>query len=342
MAGSSAPSTAPASTAARAAWIDLCKGITILLVMLLHASSWYGSKGGTVPAAMLAVSGFFAPVRMPTLIFLSGLLAAQGLRKGPAIFVRRRVAILLWPYLVWCVLWAFAAGTPERLAEPAWWLGGWYLWFMLFILIFSLVAALVPGRLHLVAAIYAYLGALACEDGTKYGERLLFFLAIFLIGGFLGRDRREMEARLSAPVVLAALAPAVLGIACWSAAAPRPLRYSPHDALPILVVVAGTLGASLMLSRKWPIAPLQAVGRNSLTIYLAHMPIIALTLAALRRIGVTGFVPSFAASLVLALSGSLALVAARRRWRAIDLLFQWPVPGPDARSAQVGGNVVEQ
>lgn len=309
--------------APRMAWIDICKGAMILLVVLLHSSSYFKAQGGEVPPFVTAATAFFAPMRMPTLIFLSGLMASRGLRKGARGFLLHRLRILLWPYLVWTVLWALASDHADRLIEPEWWLGGWYLWFLLFIMAFSIVAALVPLRFHLVAAAYAFLASLACEDGTKYGERLLFFLALFLVGSFLGRDRERMEAWLGDRLLLWTLAPAIVAV-CLYSAIERTIRYSPHDALSILIVVAGVLAAGIQFARRHPLPLLQAMGRHSLTIYLVHMPVIAITLRCLPLVGISSFAPTFTMSVALGLAASAAMIAARRRYRAVDALFHFP------------------
>ncbi|MFT4054644.1 MAG: acyltransferase [Novosphingobium sp.] len=323
MASPLSDAAAEPDTASRMAWIDVCKGAMILLVILLHATSWFKAQGGDVPAIATGATGFFAPIRMPTLIFLSGLLANRGLRKGPARFLLHRLRILIWPFLVWTAIWALATGKTKALLLPETYLGGWYLWFLLFIALFSMVIALIPSRFHLAAAVYSYVGSLICEDGTKYGERLLFFLAIFLLGAVLGRDRGRLPTWLSDRAAMLALIPAVIAICAFSALE-RTIRYSPHDALPILVTLAGTLFAAMHVVKVHPLPLLQAIGRESLTVYLTHMPIIATVLRVLPEFGITTFLPTFVISLSAALSGSLAFVYARRRWAIVDALYVLP------------------
>ena len=308
----------------RIAWIDTAKGVCILLVILLHSVSYYRAiKIGQPPDAMADVVDFLSPVRMPTLVLLSGVMAPFGMRKGRKGFLAGRARILLWPYLIWCVIWAFASGDAAKLLTAKWWLGGWYLWFLLFILLYSLVAAIVPARLHLVLAGYAYVASLLMDDGTKYGERLFFFMSLFLVGSFLGQHFKRTEAALASPITLL-LSPAALGVLIYSAM-DGPVRYSPHDYGIIGIVVTTVLALCWRAAdaRHWPV--ITHLGRNSLTIYLVHMPVIAVILRGLRAIGFNSFYPSFLAAFLLSIAASLAAIRLRRRWRAIDALFAFPI-----------------
>jgi fucose 4-O-acetylase-like acetyltransferase len=310
----------------RIAWIDVCKGALIVLVVLLHCTSYFKYTGGVVPAPVLTMTSFVSPIRMPTLIFLSGMMVDMGLRKGSRAFVWSRARTLAWPYLVWCVLWALASGQAHRLAEPGFWTGDWYLWFLLFIVLYSLVAVLVPVRYHLVGAAWAYLAALYVEDGTKYPERLLFFLSLFLAGSWLGRDPERLERLLPRGKVLLALLPAALAVLVASAV-DGPIRYSPKDYGMIAIVVVATLAACRCITERARFPALEFVGRNSLVIYLTHMPVIAVVLVGLRAIGVQGFVPAFVLSLCISSAASFAMIRLAARSSVVVLLFAWPVSG---------------
>lgn len=322
----------------RIQWMDICKGICILLVILLHSTSYYKFKGGAVPDSITAIVNFLSPIRMPSLIFLSGVMVNFSLRKGMRSFLQSRARTLLWPYLLWCVVWAFASNSIGKMVTAEWWLGGWYLWFLLFIIVYSVIAVVIPTRYHLIVAGYAYLISLALEDGTKYGERMFFFMSVFFVGSFLGRNLPKLEEMLSWKWNLAVL-PAALGILTYSAI-DGPVRYSPHDYGIIAVVVVMTMVLCYQLATRADLPRLAFLGRNSITIYLAHMPIIAVILTIFQAFKIDTFYPNFLASFTLSLLASIALIHLRTRSRIVDLLFAFPKGKDERKSSAVVAEAV--
>ena len=67
------PSTAPASSG----WTPF--GAAILLLLIWHASAIPVLLGLPMPDAIRLANAFFLPYRMPTLMFLSGMLLARTL-----------------------------------------------------------------------------------------------------------------------------------------------------------------------------------------------------------------------------------------------------------------------
>ena len=127
--------------------MDLLRGIAILLVILHHSTQIVAYRIGDVPEVFAFISAFFAPYRMPMLMFLSGLLVAGSLTRPTGEYIWGKVRRILWPIVVWTIVYAGA----EYLADPAqakympWELGFWntYLWFMQFVFAYYLIALLI-------------------------------------------------------------------------------------------------------------------------------------------------------------------------------------------------------
>ena len=66
-------------------WMDTLRGSAIVLMLVWHATAIPALVGIPVPTALIAVNDALLPFRMPTLMFLSGLLLPAALRKPRAV-----------------------------------------------------------------------------------------------------------------------------------------------------------------------------------------------------------------------------------------------------------------
>ncbi len=312
----------PAAGKARHAWMDVARGLAIVLVLMLHSVSYFKSKGGIVPEFATYAVNFFAPVRMPTLYFLSGMLLNASLQKGLAVYTYGKLRNLVWPYLLWVVLWAAATGTLGDLGQGKTWLGGWYLWFMYFLMVYFLVAIFTARINHFVVAAFAFVLSLMMEDGTKYAERLYFFMSIFFVGAFVGGNIKAFEAvlRKTAPLLLV---PLLVGIMVYSAIK-GPVRYSPDDAILIMICVLAACALTIRIAGERVKAVFAFIGVNSIVFYVVHMPLIAMIVLAAKAHGVTSFYAVAGASVLCAATVPLALIHLRQRFAPVGWLFAFP------------------
>lgn len=94
-------SDAAAARPARMAWIDVAKGGSIMLVVLMHVSSWYAASVDADGARFWTIfSMVSAPVRMPLFFFVSGFLAVGALNK-PLSASFCKTAGLFFLYIFW-------------------------------------------------------------------------------------------------------------------------------------------------------------------------------------------------------------------------------------------------
>lgn len=315
---------------ARHEWMDVARGAAIVLVLMLHSVSYFKAQGGAVPDFASQFVNFFAPVRMPTLYFLSGMLLDASLRKGFATYAYGKLRNLIWPFVLWLMVWSAASGTFDDLATLKGWGGGWYLWFMYFLIVYFAVAAATVRINHLVVAAYALVASLLMKDGDKYTERLFFFMAIFFVGAFFGGRLKTFEAALKGKAVLL-LVPLMLGIMGYSAIK-GPVRYSPHDTVIIMICVFAACGLAIRAAAERAKAALSFIGVNSIVFYVVHMPLIALIVRGAKDAGVTSFYLVAGGSLLCAALVPLALIWLRKRAPAVGWLFSFP----DLRAGRAG------
>lgn len=316
---------------ARHEWMDVARGAAIVLVLILHSVSYFKAQGGAVPGYANQFVNFFAPVRMPTLYFLSGMLLDASLRKGFAAYAYGKLRNLIWPFLLWLMVWSAASGTFQDLATLKGWGGGWYLWFMYFLIVYFAVAAVTVRINHLVVAAYALVLSLLMKDGDKYTERLFFFMAIFFVGAFFGGRMKAYEETLKSRAPLL-LAPLMLGIMAYSAVK-GPVRYSPHDAVIIMICVFAACALVMRVTAERVKAVLSFIGVNSIVFYVVHMPLIALIVRGAKGAGVTSFYLVAGGSLLCAALAPLLLIELRKRVPPVGWLFSFP----DLRAARAAG-----
>ncbi len=107
---------------ARMAWIDVAKGGSIMLVVLMHVASWYAASVDADGARFWTVfSMMSAPVRMPLFFFVSGFLAVRALNK-PLSASFCKTAGLFFLYIFWTGLFLARTWHPalrNGMAAPA-------------------------------------------------------------------------------------------------------------------------------------------------------------------------------------------------------------------------------
>lgn len=270
-------------------WMDLVRGIAIALVLVSHMAAFgregqlFGGNGFIDALDRIAIV-----IRMPILMFLSGMLVPRSLAKGWQKFLPGKFTKLAWPYILWLTIWAamnwiHEVGQPSDLwiayvnpaqAEP--YLAGtilWYLWnLFLYYLIAQAAYLLRIPMWTLVAGSFVWLAALEVSGMTLVDKRFPFLLIFFLLGAMFMEQWKAVVEVCRRPPVTALL----IGLA----ASPVVMNFARH--IPInprysFFFVAGTLAFILLLiawlslaPKNWATAPLMYVGRYSLYFYVSH------------------------------------------------------------------------
>lgn len=335
-------STVPA-TAPRAQWMDVLRGVAVLLVVAFHAGTLLRYADLPVPAAAAVLDEAVAPFRIPLLVLLSGTLLPRSVRKGPGRYLGGKARAVAWPYLVWTGVYAVLT-WPGGLDPVRWYLpdllrGGSYLWYLGFLLVFYVLALPLRRVPKLpVAAALLVLSELAA-DGTKYVERPSYLMALFLLGWWVA-ERPGRLARVTGDRRIALLALLVLVPATWFAPGDG---YGPRSTLATL---AGAVLVAALASR-WGSAsalrPLRFTGRNSVVFYVVHFPVLYVVVHVADRLLTD---PPAAALMVfsfaVAVAAATVLALARGRRRVVERLFTAPTrrdrgPAGQAPAAAPGG-----
>lgn len=315
----------------RLVWPDVSKGACIVLVVLWHVTrkdylqlDWrldvpVTGAWGTLSVALL-------PVRMPLFFAISGYFAARQLDRPWRAVLTRRVAPLLWVFVLWTLLQTVVlqavpgfdtavSRTPAELAAQLSVTPG-NLWYLLALAAYVVAARATRRAPWLALAAALVLSTVAAAGwvptpGNRYG--LLTNLVFFLLGVQLARHgevvRRHVGPAAGATLGAAVVVTFVVGVALWVLLG---LDTTPgvRPALGLLGAGAGAATA-VALSRIPVAAGLAALGRRTLPVYVVHLPLVAFAHGASARWVPTGSL--WAAALypvlatVLVVGASLAL-----------------------------------
>jgi len=321
----------------RITWMDVLRGLSILLVILHHTTQIVAYRVDEVPEFFAFISAFFAPYRMPMLMFLSGLLVAGSLKRPAGEYIWGKVRRILWPIVVWTLVYAAA----EFLADPAqakympWELGFWntYLWFMQFIFAYYIIALLIRWIPIWVLMVVPFAAAFFIPADLDLLQRFFYLMPFFFLGAFIEKYwdtyAKLISARLATILLVIPIAVAVYsGLDdIWARAAGDEsgggLWYTPWAALPAMIgiLVLVRLAATIPGVR-W-LAPVRFVGRYSLIYYVSHYPVFAALGWIAMKVGLTnagvGLVVIFA--FTVAISTVFALLGRRM---PVSLLFELP------------------
>lgn len=283
----------PSASGARVDWIDVAKGISILLVVTMHSTLGVGNELGQT-GFMHAVVAYTKPFRMPDFFFLSGLLAAGTLNRDWRWFLDRKVLHFAYFYALWLAILLtarasiagdFGAGNLIReflfaFIEPF-----GTLWFIFVLPAFFLALRLtrdLPAPLVLGVAAMLHVAAAARPGADPYAmasaltgwfaiDSFCLFLVFFLLGARHAELwMRSLELASRTPFRLLA------ALSLWLALHTLGLRFGLTD-VPGLTLVFGLAGAlgvallSILLLRIGLAGGLAWMGRQSLTIYVMFL-----------------------------------------------------------------------
>lgn len=309
----------------RMLWMDIVRGAAILAVIFFHSVTVMERYGYHANDLWRHLNETLKLFRMPSLIFLSGMLLPLSLSRPGPVYLAGKLRGILWPFLVWSTI--YAAVTGIDLTSPyqirLLYTGGSHLWFLVFILVYYLLARPLRGVNPLVVAGAAFALSMLSTDGTKYSERLFFLMALFFLGAAAARHHRLVGRVLGSRLVWL-LAP-VVAVTAFATVRDN-LNFGPSWVVPS---VMGMIFFSAMAYRLQGTAlarPLVWIGQRSIVFYVSHAVFIVLTAELSRAAGVQTYAAAALMAIAASLGGGWVLAVGQVRWRGLGWLFAWPAP----------------
>ncbi|WP_423067625.1 acyltransferase family protein [Devosia sp. CN2-171] len=300
----------PAATSTeRLSWVDAAKGLSIILVVMMHSAYGVGEDlNGT--GVLHYIIGWATPFRMPEFFLISGLFLGQVIARPWAHYADRRVVHYLYFYLLWAVLQiAFKVGLGtgdfgEALAQVARAVIEPYgvLWFIYMLAVYSLVtkllfAARVPHWLALAVGVALQVLEVKTDIALvdHFAMYFVYFYAGYAFAPTVFRIAEVARGRTGLAVVCLiayAVLEGVLVFAGGSEMHPRSITMG-YAALPFVHLALGFAGSLLVcltaaLLIKLPHMDwLRWLGEHSIVVYLSFSIPMAASRMLILKSGVT-------------------------------------------------------
>lgn len=183
----------------RMQWIDLAKGMAIILVVYRHSIVGMIRSGIVVPPFLFNIQEYVYNFRMPVFFALSGIFLAKSLIKNePKGLMFKKVVTLLYPYILWSFIfitlqiifsdytnatrsfidYSYILMQPRNLD---------HMWYLLALFNTSILYLVVvnwwqPGKaIHIIFGVVLYLASYFIRDSSFFSD--LFYHYIFFVLG---------------------------------------------------------------------------------------------------------------------------------------------------------------
>lgn len=345
-------------------WVDMAKGLSIFLVVMMYAAASVGEDTGGVGLFHWAIA-FATPFRMPEFFLISGLFLSQVIDRPWRAFADRRVVHYLYFYALWAVIHivfktGLLAGNPLGAAEQlAWAVIQPYgvLWFIYMLAVVSAATKLLHMLRAPVWGVFA-LGALLqmapVATGSYAIDQFAAYFVFFYAGFILAPQLFRLTAWAGNHVGLS-----LLGLLVW-AVLNAALVFSPGFAmhpvepemgwaglpgLHLLLALVGTAALCVLaalLTRLPAMDWLRWMGSKSLMIYVAFVLPLGIARTVLIRLGLVEPTLLTGLTMAIAIGAPLVLYWLVERTGLGKFLFERPawahLPGTARRPEQLQAN----
>ena len=338
--------TGMSETTRRLDWVDMAKGLSIFLVVMMYAASSVGEDTGGVGAFHWAIA-FATPFRMPEFFLISGLFLSQVIERPWRAYADRRIVHYLYFYGLWALIHIIfkvgllATDPVGAVQQIAWAVVQPYgvLWFIYLLAVVSGVTKLLHDfkiPVVAVAIVAAVLQMSSVQTGSYLIDQFCAYFVFFYAGYILAPQlfRLAVWAQNNAAVAVAALLAWALGNAA--------LVFSPGFAmhpihpvmglagLPGVHLVLALLGTAALcvLAALLTLLPgmnwLRWMGSKSLVIYVAFVLPLGISRTVLIKLGLLEPTLLTLVTMAIAIVSPLILYLIVKRTGFGTFLFERP------------------
>ncbi|MET3924942.1 acyltransferase family protein [Devosia sp. 2618] len=327
-------------------WVDMAKGLSIFLVVMMYAASSVGEDTGGVGVLHWAIA-FATPFRMPEFFLISGLFLSQVIDRPWRAYADRRVVHYLYFYVLWALIHIiFKVGLLSTdpvgaVQQLAWAVVQPYgvLWFIYMLAVVSAVTKLlhdIKVPVWAVFAVAAVMQMAPIHTGSYLVDQFADYFVFFYAGYVLAPQLFRLADWAADNV-----GPALGGIAAW-AVINAALVFSPgfemhpihpvmgFAGLPGVHLILALVGTSVLcviaaLLTRLPLMNwLRWMGSKSLIIYVAFVLPMGIARTVLIKLGVVEPTILSLTIMAIAIVSPLALYWIVQRVGFGQFLFERP------------------
>jgi uncharacterized membrane protein YcfT len=268
------------SPEARLAWVDVAKGLCIVLVVLMHATLGVEKAIGS-ETGLHAFIDWARPFRMPDFFLISGLFLAARIDRPWRSYLDTKVVHFAYFYVLWLTI-QFALKAPGMVAESGGaatlqdYLTSFFvpfgtLWFIYLLMVYFVVAkALRPVPKWIVLAVGAGLHVFAPPSGVfivdEFSSRFVFFYSGYALAPAVLAFADRLRAAPLLPLVAALVVWAAVN--AFGVTSGLALMHGP-DLLFSYVGIGAVIAFSVLITHRAAGDVFAYCGRNSIAVYLA-------------------------------------------------------------------------
>lgn len=317
------------ANAKRMDWVDAAKGISILLVVMMHSTLGVGQDAGQIGFMHYAVT-YSAPFRMPEFFLISGLFLSYVIGRSWGKYADRRVVHYLYFYALWAIIQLFFK-TIIASGDVAGFISGLFfaifepysiLWFIYMLAFFSAATKWLYNNNvphWLVLTVTAILQMLPSQEGTIIGYFADYFV-FFYAGYAFAPQIFKLASWAQKNAMLAILGLVVwagvnFGLVFWPSADMQPdhvaAGYASLPGIHLILAFAGATAIcvfSALLAKFNMAKPLAWIGERSLAVYVAFVIPMAIFRTILFKLGIISDV-GVMSLLVIIVAATSALIA---------------------------------
>jgi uncharacterized membrane protein YcfT len=319
----------------RVDWVDIAKGICIVMVVMMHSTLGVERAAGE-PGFMGYVVEFARPFRMPDFFLIAGLFLARRMDAPWRLYLDRKVLHFAYFYVLWLTI-QFAFKAPGLTAELGWqgalgqylyaYVDPWgTLWFIYHLALFFVVTRLVKSiPWPVVWLVAAALEIAPIHTGSvlidEFAGRFVYFYTGYIFAARIFRFAEEVARDRGT---------ALTGLALW-AVLNGLVVFNGYADLPFVSLLLGLAGAlaivsgATLLTRSVAAESLRWLGAHSIVVYLAFFLPMAASRAVLLKLGLIPDVGTVSVLVTLAgIAGPVALYWLIQRTGFGWFLFERP------------------